>query len=662
MLTTDMTTQQVMPPDRDELRGLYDQAIAEVNATRSSIDLTKGFYAENGNSVFDAAYLALTDHCSSSVTPWVRVVSAPAGGGKTSFSYAMMMAVTRYADAHPEAPYGCVFVVDQIKKADEVYKELNALMPGRVAVWSKEHDPACKERTRVPEPAAKFTKDELRLKPIAIVTHNFYTKGNGNKALIAHRNQRLHGPGRALVIVDEKPEDVETYRITLSDAQLVKEKLEDARPDLKDLLDKLALFLFVYTTNTTNNGLTRVSDHFAEPFIAEELNWFTSEEADRTLRDHGQKIPDLEQLLGYAKALTQGCAFAVNSNSVVHFVGWRPTGILRQGPGTMLLDATSDIDGISQICPSRVHVKVPQARYDNLEIIHVPQHTKRILSTYLESAANQFKYVDYMVEVIKANMKPGEHGLVVCKKKLVDQQRVPQWPARDTKYDKKESYTEDFGWNIDGRHLSVVYYGTGIGSNHWKRADVVFLFDDFHLRRSIGAANVQGLRGHKANEGALAGLSSLSRKSSVLELFLEGHRLRWTKQMALRGNGRNYDEHGLCGKQRLVISNDLKSFLANVPRLFPGAKDPVITDNGETSTRATRLLRILSASNLPSTLTTKDIGRLLGLKAPWFTVSHNILTPKFLISAKALGWEHVPGKGRKGSRFERNTIIRSAVA
>ena len=112
-----MTMQQVVLPDRNELRVLYDQAITEVNATRSHIDLTKGFYAETGNSVFDAAYLALTDHCGGTVTPKLRVVSAPAGGGKTSFSYAMMMAVTRYADAHPEAPYGCVFVVDQIKKA-----------------------------------------------------------------------------------------------------------------------------------------------------------------------------------------------------------------------------------------------------------------------------------------------------------------------------------------------------------------------------------------------------------------------------------------------------------------------------------------------------------------------------------------------------------------
>ena len=150
-------------PDRQTLRVLYDAAITEVNTTRSNVDLTTGFYAETGNAVFDAGYLALSDHCNGTAGKRrLHVVSAPAGGGKTSYSYALMLALTSYADQHPDAPYGCVFVVDQIKKADEAFKELNALMPGKVAVWTNEHDRGCKKRTKVPHPAAEFTKDELR--------------------------------------------------------------------------------------------------------------------------------------------------------------------------------------------------------------------------------------------------------------------------------------------------------------------------------------------------------------------------------------------------------------------------------------------------------------------------------------------------------------------
>jgi hypothetical protein len=59
-----MTT-QVLPtlPDRDALRALYDEAIQQINTSRpsSTVDLTAKFYAETGDGVFEAAYLALTD-------------------------------------------------------------------------------------------------------------------------------------------------------------------------------------------------------------------------------------------------------------------------------------------------------------------------------------------------------------------------------------------------------------------------------------------------------------------------------------------------------------------------------------------------------------------------------------------------------------------------
>ena len=53
--------------------------------------------------------------------------------------------------------------------------------------------------------------------------------------------------------------------------------------------------------------------------------------------------------------------------------------------------------------------------------------------------------------------------------------------------------------------------------------------------------------------------------------------------MALRGAARCYDEHGVCGAMRLVISCELESFMANVGKLFPGAKVR-ITGTGEGGT------------------------------------------------------------------------------
>src|SRR5215471_7661333 len=91
---------------------------------------------------------------------------------------------------------------------------------------------------RVPQPAAEFTKDELRHYPIIIVTHAFYNGPTGNKAHIVVRDKRVYS-GRALTVVDERPEEVLIYEITLKQAQGVREKLEERYPDLKQVLDNL---------------------------------------------------------------------------------------------------------------------------------------------------------------------------------------------------------------------------------------------------------------------------------------------------------------------------------------------------------------------------------------------------------------------------------------
>jgi hypothetical protein len=652
-------TAQVLPtvPDREALKKLYDEAVSEINTSRPSIDLTTGFYAETRDAVFEASFLALSDHCKGPTGPRrVHVVSAPAGGGKTSFSCAFMVALTRHAESNVEAPYGCVFVVDQIRKADDTFRELNALMPGKVAVWTTEHDRGCKARTRVPNPAAEFTKDELRLYPIIVVTHAFYNGVKGNKAHLVSRNG-IFSNSRALIVVDERPEEVELYEITLKEAQDVREKLAAKRPELNEPLDKLLLFMMPHTFTSGANVITRTSDHFSPEFIAEQLQWFITKEAEFVLKNYSTEIPGLDQVFGFARALTLGCAFAAPSGQVVRFVGWQSKLIVRQG--TVLLDATADIDGVSQICPWREHIKVPQAHYGNLSIIHVPQHTKTRLSEYLKKAVNQRAYVGYMIDIIKQHMQPGERGLVICKKVLFDAERVPNWPEGDPRFKDAESYTKRYEWDIEGRKLCATYWGTGIGSNDWKDADVVFLFDEFYVPRRVSAATVQGLRGHRANEGDLATMSTLNSKAHGVDIIAEGNRLRWTKQLALRGKGRSYDVHGMCGKQRLVISSDLKGLVSNAKRLFPGASIATTADLTEETTMADVVIKILSNTQLPS-VTTKELAKLI--HKPWRSVSSNVLTREFKSAIDALGWRYVSGKGRTGSRFERTTSDQAQAA
>src|SRR5262249_30007931 len=223
--------------------------------------------------------------------------------------------------------YGCVFVVGQINKADEAFRDLNALMPGQVAVWTTEHDPGCKKRTKVPHPAAQFTQDELRLYPIIVVTHSFYNGSKCHKAHVLVRDNRVYS-GRALTVVDERPEEVVIYEITLKEAQNVREKLEAKRPDLKQVLDKLMLLMMPYTVNV-GGGIMRASDRFSQDVIADQLDWFTSSDAECALRKHGAEIPGLDRFLGFARATIIGCAFATPSGTVVYFVGWRSNLMVR---------------------------------------------------------------------------------------------------------------------------------------------------------------------------------------------------------------------------------------------------------------------------------------------------------------------------------------------
>jgi hypothetical protein len=332
---------EVLPivPNRQALRALYDEAVKNINTRRLTIDLTTGFYAETGNAVFDACYLALSDSCKGVKGPRrVHVVCAPAGGGKTSFSYAFMVALTRHAENNPEAPYGCVFVVDQIKKADEAYRELNALMPGEVAVWTTEHDRGCKKRTKVPNPAAEFTKDELRLYPIIVVTHAFYNGAKGNKAhLVVHNG--VFQNNRALIIVDERPEEVELFETTLKVAQDIREKLEAKRPELKEPLDAL-MRLMMPRTFIVNSTIQKPDG--IKGIHADHLQWFNSKDAEFVAKSYATQIAGLHQLFGFARALILGCAFAAKSGheppplkwSDLSYVFWHQGGPICRGRST----------------------------------------------------------------------------------------------------------------------------------------------------------------------------------------------------------------------------------------------------------------------------------------------------------------------------------------
>jgi hypothetical protein len=153
-------------PDRVALRALYDQAVDEIIATRTTL-LTTAYYLKIKDAVFEACFAALGDHHSK--IRQMRTVAAPPGAGKTTFSLAFIVALTRYAAQHPEAAYGAVFLTDRDERADEIHHELDALLPGDVAIWTGSH-------------SRLFKREALRQYSVAVVNNQFYFDVNGKHA------------------------------------------------------------------------------------------------------------------------------------------------------------------------------------------------------------------------------------------------------------------------------------------------------------------------------------------------------------------------------------------------------------------------------------------------------------------------------------------------
>ena len=446
--------------------------------------------------------------------------------------------------------------------------------------------------------------------------------------------------------MDEKPDEAPMIEVELSEAQMVRKSLLEAQPETKEHLDALLSFMERYSYAAANK-LYRpgIEENLSE--LTQKLGWFKTKEASLVAKSGGSSA---ENLFAFARALVLGRACVYTNGPLPCFFGYEENRVVDLTAGTVLLDATADIDGVSSIVPWRAATETPKARYDNLEIIHVPQHTRKNLSTYLKKATNQRDYVNWVKATITQYVQSGQKAFVVCKKCLFDNERIPTWPQGDPRFKEPKLYTEKFEWDLEGRKLCATHWGSGIGSNAWMKADVVLLFDEYIPPRRSSVAQTQGLRGHKVYEGDLGGMSTLNSKAPAVDSISEGHVLRWTKQLALRGNARNYDKDGVCGKQRLVVGSNLKRFMANVEMLFPKVKLVRVGNHSDRSTYGEQILAMLSTTR-ERLLSTKVISNLIG--KPWRNVLPFVRTPAFLRSLKTLGWQYKSLRGRGGAQFER---------
>jgi hypothetical protein len=268
--------------------------------------------------------------------------------------------------------------------------------------------------------------------------------------------------------------------------------------------------------------------------------------------------------------------------------------------------------------------------------------------------------VQHILDVVRQQVEPGQNALIVCKRKLVVEAKgITDWSEhmrqfiKTTKERTGEAQASPFPWDYEGRNLAVAWYGGyGIGANDWRDANVVLLFDEYHLPRRIVVATAQGLKGHTAGEGILAPGGQGGAHSDV-EALATGHILRWLKQMALRGKARDFDADGVCGQQKLVVTGDIVTLVENLHALFPGATlRHEVTAMDQEAQHLSKLVYALMRPELEDTVAATKVAELMGVE--WRRASSDLRGhSSWRELLRSLRWEYVSRPGRAGSLFRR---------
>jgi hypothetical protein len=233
----------------------------------------------------------------------------------------------------------------------------------------------------------------------------------------------------------------------------------------------------------------------------------------------------------------------------------------------VLLDATADLNGLVALNEAIEEVKVPEVSYENLTVLHLqqPKQFKRIAEV-TKSAAQARPYAEWMKSIVLANTQPGDDVLVVTHLAMLAHQYLPD--AGDA--------TKPVDW--DGRKVNTLHWGgPWIGLNDFKNKTHVFCFSEFYQKRSTTIAQAHGWSGRPLDQDTLK-LAEGRRvqgdefaPTGMYRSAFEGHLLRWTKQLAMRGRARAVDRNAKAAPMVLVTSMDKGRLARNFNRMFPKA-------------------------------------------------------------------------------------------
>ena len=343
-----------------------------------------GYSAECHTAVWKAGFSAAADTASEIVrqthpdcswsknnpapnVPPVHVIHSGPGSGKSTAAMAYMVGLVR-ATEHSKFPIGCAMLVHHVKTAQKAYEELSELLPANtVALWTTENDTNNPTATKEP----RFSVGDLERHAVIVVTQEFF-KGIRGDAARHYRRKGLTLP-RMVTFLDEKASEVDVYDVRASQIESVLEHVQDddsAPRELRQCVSQLVSF--AQDKKLGDRNLETPADDRKAWKLAEELQWFRKVEAGQYarsrqswLRSRGaeQAAKHVEDVFGFARCMAADTAFIARDNkglNASHFIGYENT--LPQHPGMVLLDATANIDRVTELCAWRKHVGIPKER------------------------------------------------------------------------------------------------------------------------------------------------------------------------------------------------------------------------------------------------------------------------------------------------------------
>lgn len=518
--------------------------------------------------VFKASKLAMGD--SQRRYAKARIAPAPTGGGKTNASIAFGVSGL-IADPSFTASY----VVEQMEQADRIYREILELLPlelhSEVAIWTTAHDKGIsKEKAKAEhgfEPYAQFSKADLGKARICICTH----KKLENDLEKAPRPGLLYDPKgrpRSVVFVDETPSIAKLYEATPGIILTFRDRVKGTDPEhpYVPLLSDIG-YRMEKAYRETSGGSFRGVDIIQG--YEETLKRLYKEDMYSLERfsgryPSGEKTDELNRFYGavkFIKAASQGYVFlCINNLSkfIAYELGFRPF------PGLVILDATFDLSGMALLGRDYESLEVPKVDYRKLELfsIETPKAQRGRIKDILKKMATARPYAQWIKDTVLENTQSGELALIVTHNDLFNLELLP------VHHNPKEP------WDLEGRRVLTLNWGSGVGVNWAKDAGAVFLFGEFYIPRRTIVGSVLGGKDLVYTKAQDLGNTEGRYLNGTYGDFSENHRLRWSIQLGARGRMRQVDPEGVAAPMRLYSSMPLETFLKMREIAFESAPLP----------------------------------------------------------------------------------------